>query len=84
MNEIAWKLKAVKQLRRIDRKHQGIIRDAVNELKFFPDVPNVRRLTNHHYTYRLKVGNYRVFFEYEKRIRVIKIEEVKKRDDRTY
>jgi len=34
--------------------------------------------------YRLRVGDYRVFFEFDGSVHVIDIEEVKKRDERTY
>lgn len=34
--------------------------------------------------YRLRVGRYRIFFSNDDAISIITIEEVKKRDDRTY
>lgn len=45
---------------------------------------NVKALADHEYGYRLRVGNYRVFFEFDGAIRVVKVEEVRKRDERTY
>jgi mRNA-degrading endonuclease RelE of RelBE toxin-antitoxin system len=45
---------------------------------------NVKALVNHAYGYRLRVGNYRVFFDFEGAVRIVSIEEVKKRDERTY
>lgn len=45
---------------------------------------NVKALTNHEYGYRLRVGNYRVFFDFDGAVRIVSIEEVKKRDERTY
>ncbi len=45
---------------------------------------NVKSLTNHEYGYRLRVGSYRVFFEFEGAVRIVSIEEVRKRDERTY
>jgi len=44
----------------------------------------VKALTNHQFNYRLRVGNYRVFFDYADTIKIITIEEVEKRDERTY
>jgi mRNA-degrading endonuclease RelE of RelBE toxin-antitoxin system len=41
-------------------------------------------LRNHRYGYRLRVGRYRVLFDHVDVIRIIKIQEVKKRDERTY
>lgn len=45
---------------------------------------NVKALVDHEYGYRLRVGNYRVFFEYDGDVRIVNIEEVRKRDERTY
>ena len=45
---------------------------------------NIKKLTNHQYDYRLRVGNYRVLFNVHECIEIISIEEVKKRDERTY
>jgi mRNA-degrading endonuclease RelE of RelBE toxin-antitoxin system len=41
-------------------------------------------LTNHTHGHRLRVGNYRVLFNVLATVEVINIEEVKKRDERTY
>lgn len=54
-------------------------------LKAFPNCANVKRLTNHLYAYRLRVGDYRVFFDFQGgEARIVSIEEVKKRDEHTY
>jgi mRNA-degrading endonuclease RelE of RelBE toxin-antitoxin system len=45
---------------------------------------NVTALTNHENGDRLRVGNYRVFFDFDGAVRIVNIEEVKKRDERTY
>ena len=76
--------KAVKQLQKIDRTNQAQIVADVGGLANWPDCPNVKHLTKHKYAYRLRVGRYRVFFNVLDRIEVINIEEVKKRDGRTY
>lgn len=49
-----------------------------------PECANVKKLSNHQYGYRLRVGNYRVLFNFDGIIHIISIEEVKKRDERTY
>ena len=41
-------------------------------------------LVNHAHGYRLRVGNYRVFFDFDVAIRIVSIEEVRKRDEQTY
>nr|WP_210433545.1 hypothetical protein [Zobellella endophytica] len=61
-----------------------VIYDGVEELKQFPESRNVKRLTNHQYDYRLRVGRYRVLFDFDGEVKVVSIEEVKKRDGQTY
>jgi mRNA-degrading endonuclease RelE of RelBE toxin-antitoxin system len=45
---------------------------------------NVKALVNHEHSYRLRVGYFRVFFDFDGSARIVLIEEVKKRDERTY
>ena len=48
----------------------------------------MRRLVNHKYDYRLRIGNYRVLFKLTATgavtIGEISVEEIKKRDEHTY
>lgn len=83
-NEIVWKNKARKQLRRIDRSRQRQIKGAVDTLADMPHCKNVKKLSGHQYDYRLRVGDYRVLFDYFDRIRIVSVEAVKKRDEQTY
>ena len=85
MNAVQWTAKAAKQLRKLDRKAQVGIRDAVSrKLPEFPNCSGVKALTGHFCGYRLRVGNYRVLFNHDAFIEIISVEEVKKRDERTY
>ena len=85
MNTINWQPKALRQLRKIDVHAGKQIRTAVSsELVDLASARNVKSLTNHEYGYRLRVGNYRVFFEFDGAVRIVSIEEVRKRDERTY
>ncbi|MEC4239708.1 type II toxin-antitoxin system RelE family toxin [Pseudomonas sp. DSV-1] len=84
MNTINWTRKAVQQLLKLHSRHQVQIRDAVSGLKDMPDVVNIKSLTDHDFGYRLRVGNYRVLFDWDGTIKVVSIQEVKKRDERTY
>ena len=45
---------------------------------------NVKKLISHQYDYRLRVGDYRIFFNYAALIELVFIEEIKKRNERTY
>jgi mRNA-degrading endonuclease RelE of RelBE toxin-antitoxin system len=85
MNAIKWKAKASRQLQKIkDAATQKGIYLAVQELAGFPECANIKKLVNHAYPYRLRVGNYRVFFSFDGEIHIIFVEEVKKRDEHTY
>lgn len=49
-----------------------------------PHVTNVKALSSHGYGYRLRVGNYRILFDWDGAIEIVSIQEVKKRDEHTY
>lgn len=85
MNVINWQPKALRQLRKVDAHTGKQIRAAVStELLDLSKARNVKALTNHEHGYRLRVGNYRVFFNFDGAVRIVSIEEVKKRDEHTY
>ena len=85
MNKIFWKPKATKQIGKIKNSAmQKKIYTGAQVLSGFPNCQGVKKLTNHEYSYRLRIGNYRLFFEFDGGIHVIEIEEVKKRDENTY
>ena len=85
MNAINWKPKALRQLRKVEALASKQIRAAVStELVDLSQARNVKALTNHEYGYRLRVGTYRVFFDFDGVVRIVSIEEVRKRDERTY
>ena len=85
MNSIFWRPKALRQLRKIEPKANAQIRKAVTEeLGELSTARNVTALTNHEYAYRLRVGNYRVFFNFDDCVHIVSVEEVRKRDERTY
>lgn len=67
-----------------DKPLQAAVFAATAELAEFPAVKGVIALTNHAYGYRLRVGHYRVLFNVLVVVEVVSIEEVKKRDERTY
>lgn len=84
MYNINWSTKARKQLKRIDRHDQLEILVAVDTLQDLPNAKNVLALTNHKYDYRLRVGNYRILFDADSEVKIIDIQEVKRRDGNTY
>lgn len=88
MFDIQWTKRAIKDLLTIQPlKQRKAISLAVESLKENPTVnTNVKSLKNHDFGYRLRVGRYRVTFdvEHNKEVRIVTIQEVKKRDERTY
>ena len=85
MNAINWQPKALRQLRKLDAQAGKRIRDAVTtELVDLSKARNVKALTNHECSHRLRVGSYRVMFDFDNAVRIVSIEEVRKRDERTY
>ncbi|MBU4609482.1 type II toxin-antitoxin system RelE/ParE family toxin [Achromobacter sp. GG226] len=84
MYRINWSSRAKKQLRKVDRQAQVSIIDAVGQLVTFPSAKNVIALTKHEFGYRMRVGNYRVLFDADTEVRIIEVQQVKKRDENTY
>jgi len=85
MYEIEWQPKAYRQLKKIrERETLSAIRAAVFNLANWPDCRNIKAIKNHESRYRLRVGGWRILFDAQDRIRVILIQEVKKRNERTY
>jgi len=85
VKNIVWQPKAKRQLKKIkDVSIRASIVDGVGALEAFPAVEGVKPLVNHACSHRLRIGGYRVLFRALEEIAVISIEEVKKRDERTY
>ena len=55
--------KAIKDLTKIHKAEVNKIFSKIEELEKFPQVLNLKKLTNFHPPYRLRVGNYRVLFD---------------------
>ena len=82
---VVWQAKALKQLKKIgDRSVQSRLLTATRGLSEFPSCPNVKPLVDHQYSHRLRVGDWRVLFNAFEEVSIVSIEEVKKRDERTY
>lgn len=84
MNKVEITRKAAKQLRKLQSKDSKLIIDECYKLSEMPHCINVKVLVNHGYQYRLRVGNFRVFFNFDGAVQIVSIKEVKKRDERTY
>jgi mRNA-degrading endonuclease RelE of RelBE toxin-antitoxin system len=85
MYRIKWSSRAQKQFARLrDVRLQTRIADAVETLRDPVTARHVKPLVGHTHGYRLRIGDYRVLFDVDEVIRIVEIQEVKKRDDRTY
>jgi mRNA interferase RelE/StbE len=84
-NRIEWMPRAARQLRKLPSPAQIAIRDAVRDkLPHFPACSGVKKLLDHDHGYRLRIGDYRVLFEFDGAIRLVRIDKVVKRDESTY
>lgn len=54
---------AIRDLKKVDRKDKEKIHSGISELKNFPAVSDVKKLTNFEPSYRLRVGDYRILFD---------------------
>ncbi|MBN2649427.1 MAG: type II toxin-antitoxin system RelE/ParE family toxin [Prolixibacteraceae bacterium] len=61
--EIRIRNSAIKDLKRISPDLRNKIHTKIISLKDFPDVTNVKKLTNFEPAYRLRIGDYRILFD---------------------
>jgi len=85
MAKVGIKRKAYKQLAKLPEHDQAAVLAAVTDLAHWPDCRDVKALKDRT-GYRLRVGRYRVLFtvDTDQNPVVISVEEVRKRDERTY
>ena len=72
-----WKMQinirrtAIKDLKKIDKQAKQRIHAKIMELQQFPNVSNIKKLTNFEPAYRIRVGDYRILFDvFENRIEI--------------
>lgn len=86
IHRITWTNKSQKDLKKIPKQEVVKILTKVEILKQ-PQIEwgsQIKKLNNHQYDYRLRIGEYRVVFDLEKVAKIISIEKVGKRDGNTY
>ena len=85
MAQVLWTKKAAKQLVKLPVNDAQRVKLAVDGLAEWPGVKQVKTLTNRD-NYRLRVGNYRVFFRVDAGGDpvVITIERVERRNEHIY
>ena len=63
--------KAYKDIKNLENSEAKQVVESIKELISFPNVPNIKKLTNFQPSYRLRVGDYRVLFEIEGELVVV-------------
>jgi mRNA-degrading endonuclease RelE of RelBE toxin-antitoxin system len=84
MNEVQWSTRALRQVRKLPNSDRQQITEAVADLENMPNCQQVKALKNHHYGYRRRIGQYRILFDWDDFVRIVSIEEVRKRNEHTY
>jgi len=61
--KIELRKSAIKDLKGISEPYKTKLHTKILELQKFPNLQNIKKLTNFEPAYRLRVGNYRVLFD---------------------
>ncbi len=54
---------AIKDLKKIDISTKNKLHSKILSLKNFPNIANIKKLTNFEPAYRLRIGDYRILFD---------------------
>ncbi|CAN2039572.1 mRNA interferase RelE/StbE [Candidatus Magnetomoraceae bacterium gMMP-15] len=79
--EIQFTKSAAKEFRLLPLKVRHRIASIIDKLQDAPYPDSVRKLRCHKYSYRIRVGNYRIIYEIHDNICLIKIVRVRHRRD---
>ena len=81
-NRVLISRKALKELSSLSGDERKLLKDRISKLAFFPLARlDVQKLRGYDNVYRLRVGEYRVIFEYNKKERTVKVLKVGKREN---
>ena len=61
--KIELKRSAIKDLKSISEPYKNKLHNKISELKNFPKLTNIKKLTNFEPAYRLRVSDYRILFD---------------------
>jgi mRNA interferase RelE/StbE len=79
--EIRWRPSTKKDFRGIPREDAARIVDAVGHLAEEPLPHGSQKLTGSDHTYRIRVGDYRVIYEFLRQASLVEIQRVRHRKD---
>ena len=69
--QIEIRKSAIKDLKQISEPLKTKIHNKILELKNFPNLQNIKKLTNFEPAYRLRIGDYRILFDVENELIII-------------
>ena len=69
--QIEIRKSAIKDLKQISEPYKTKIHNKILELRNFPNLQNIKKLTNFEPAYRLRIGDYRVLFDVENELIII-------------
>lgn len=78
---VEWRHSAVKDLRSLAKEEVGRIISAVAELAEEPRPHGCRKLQGADHNYRIRIGDYRVVYEIQDKVRIVLIQRVRRRKD---
>ncbi len=76
---VVVKKAAAKDIQKISEPFKTKIKQKIRELENYPNIPNIKKLTNYTPTYRLRIGDYRVLFDMDMDKEIITIGRIKHR-----
>ena len=71
--KIKFKKSVIKDLSKFNQKTQNKILEKIEDLIYFPNIANIKKLTNFYPPYRLKIGDYRILFDINENIVIFAI-----------
>ena len=85
---MAWQLRIAKQvarkLKKVPRKDQERIAEAIVEMRASPFRGDIARLKNESAAWRRRVGNYRIFFDVDVEELLVNVTDIRRRTTTTY
>jgi mRNA interferase RelE/StbE len=54
---------AIRDFKKLGKKEKELISEKIMELAEFPNIQNIKKLTNFEPAFRLRIGDYRVLFD---------------------
>ena len=61
--KLSLRKSALKDLSKLDKYIKKSIHSKIQSLEEYPNIPNIKKLTNFEPAYRLRVGDYRILFD---------------------